>query len=265
MEAFRTQVDQAASIVVSTLSTAGAALFVVGAAVLIACLNNPKCFGSCPTYYADSAGAHVLEAEGFSYSIAPLFEARDVDRLRLRPAPDGTVRLEVRNEAFETHYINHLELLEVRHTADETALPDEQNRVLIVQHLAAPTAARDRQGKDLRAVLADPDGSVYRTDPEVLGRARVGDLEDAIELTAPPPSPPALTAWRSSYGCGTVSSIRSSSMTSCSATQARARSTGWARGWRKSVPRSSWRSGTNGRWGCKSPCGTAPATVRWRT
>ncbi|MEX2156777.1 MAG: hypothetical protein WD773_08055 [Gemmatimonadales bacterium] len=185
MESFRTHVNQASSIVVSTLSTAGAVLVVAGAAVLIACLNNPKCFGSCPTYYADSAGTHVLEAEGFSYSIAPLFEARDVDRLRFPAASDGTVRIEVRNEAFETHYINHLELLEVRHAEGEFVLPDEQNRPVIVRDLAAAAAARDRRGTDLGAILADPDGSVYRTDPEVLSRARVGDLEDAIELTAP--------------------------------------------------------------------------------
>src|SRR5678809_654746 len=78
----------------------------------LACALDPKCFGSCPTFYRDSAGTPVLEAEGFSYSIAPLFEARDVDRLRARPGSDGKLALEVRNEAFETHFLNHLELLE---------------------------------------------------------------------------------------------------------------------------------------------------------
>jgi hypothetical protein len=188
MEAFRTRVDHAASIIVSTLATAGTTMAVGGMIVFIECLSNPKCFGSCPTYYADSAGTYVLEAEGFSYSVAPLFEARDVDRLRLRAAPDGNVRIEVRNEAFETHYINHLELLEVRHAADETALPDERNRPLLVRGLAGPVSARDRLGRDLRVTLANPDGNVYRTDPHVLSRARVGDLEDAIELTAPAPA-----------------------------------------------------------------------------
>ncbi len=181
MESFRTQIDPAKTFLVSTLATVGT----IAAGVAIACAMDPKCFGSCPTYYSDSAGTLVLEAEGFSYSVAQLFEARDVDRLRLRAAPDGIVRLEVRNEAFETHYINHLELLEVRHSSEETVLPDEINRPLVVRDVAPTASARDRLGRNLRAVLAAPDGDVYRTDPKLLGRARVGDLEDAIEIAVP--------------------------------------------------------------------------------
>jgi hypothetical protein len=57
----------------------------------------------------------VEEAELFSNSIAPLFEARDVDRLQAQPDANGMLRLDVRNEAMETHYINHLQLFEVQH------------------------------------------------------------------------------------------------------------------------------------------------------
>jgi hypothetical protein len=184
MESFRTQVNMTNTILVSTLATVGA----MAAGVVIACAADPKCFGSCPTYYSDSAGTLVLEAEGFSYSVAQLFEARDVDRLRLRAAPDGIVRLEVRNEAFETHFINHLELLDVRHSSEETVLPDEQNRPLVVRELVPLATGRDRLGRDVRDVLAAPDGNVYRTDAQVLGRARGGDLEDAIEISVPAPS-----------------------------------------------------------------------------
>jgi hypothetical protein len=179
MEVFRTRVDNATSIVVSLLATGGAAF---GTGLLAVAI-----FGSCPTYYADSAGVLALEAEGFSYSIAPLFEARDVDRLALAPGPHGAVRLEVRNEALETHDINHLELLEVRHAAEETALTDERNAPLVVRDLRAPRRATDRLGRDVRALLAASDGEVYRTDARVLDRARGGDLEDAIEIAFPAP------------------------------------------------------------------------------
>ena len=52
--------------------------------------DGPQVFRLLPTAYSDSAGVAVLEAEGFSYSIAPLFEMRDVDRLRARPDSDGS-------------------------------------------------------------------------------------------------------------------------------------------------------------------------------
>lgn len=181
MESYRTFVDGTRTLLVSSLATVG----VIAATVAIACIADPKCFGSCPTYYSDSAGTLVLEAEGFSYSVAQLFEARDVDRLRFSTAPDGIVRLEVRNEAFETHYINHLELLEVRHTADETVLPDELNRPLVVRDLTGIASARDRLGRNVAPRLAASDGDAYRTDPEILGAARVGDLEDGIEIAVP--------------------------------------------------------------------------------
>jgi hypothetical protein len=183
MESFRTEVDGGKTFLVSTLATVGT----LAAAVGIACAIDPKCFGSCPTYYSDSSGTLVLEAEGFSYSVAQLFEARDVDRLRLRAPVDGVVRLEVRNEAFETHYVNHLELLEVRHSTAETVLPDELNRPIAVREGVPLATARDRLGRDVRAVLAGGDGQAYRSDPRLVERARVRDLEDAIEFTVPVP------------------------------------------------------------------------------
>jgi len=159
----------------------------IGGFVAIACALDPKCFGSCPTVYADSAGALVLEAEGFSFSIAPLFEMRDVDRLRAQPGPDGIVRLEIRNEALETHYINHLELLEVRHAADEVVVPDPAGRAIAAKGLRPPLRATDRAGRDVRAVLAAHDGVAFRTDSATLARANAEDAEDWIdlELTAP--------------------------------------------------------------------------------
>ncbi len=140
LESFRTSVDGAATVGLSLLATAGT----IGLGVAIACAIDPKCFGSCPTYYSDSAGTPVLEAEGFSYSIAPLFESRDVDRLRARPTGDGTLRLEVRNEAFETHFINHLELLEATHAPGELVAPDPRGHPVAVAEQRSPRAAWDR-------------------------------------------------------------------------------------------------------------------------
>jgi hypothetical protein len=183
METYRSTVDGAATVGISLLATAGT----IGLGIGIACAMDPKCFGSCPTFYSDSAGTFRLEAEGFSYSIAPLFEARDVDRLRAATSLDGTLRLEVRNEAYETHYLNHLELLEVSHALDEFVVPDASGRPLAVRRLRPATRAIDRVGHDLQATLAQADGQVTRTDDALLGRTTENDLEDHIDLTLPVP------------------------------------------------------------------------------
>ncbi len=188
LESYQTAINGGASVGISLLATAG----VIGIGVGIACAIDPKCFGSCPTYYSDSAGIPVLEAEGFSYSVAPLFEARDVDRLRGRPDPNGTFRLEVRNEAFETHYINHLELLEATHDPGGFVLPDHEGNPLVLSRQVASRSAKDRSGRDVHDLVLGADGRVYQTAASVMNQAASAEctgghpcaqLEDWIELT----------------------------------------------------------------------------------
>ena len=142
-------------------------------------------FGSCPTFYSDSAGTQLLEAEGFSYSIAPLFEQRDLDRLRAVPTADGRLVLHVRNEALETHYINHLELLETRHSTDEFALPEQNGRPIAVADLRPPGSVSDRAGRDISGSVSAADSIVFSTAEQTLANVAAGDLDDYIDLAAP--------------------------------------------------------------------------------
>ena len=148
MEAFGGKTHVAKSVAVSTAG------IVLGGAATIVLLK--AIFGSCPTFYADSAGTELLQGEGFSYSIAPLFEQRDVDRLRLTDAPGGRITLRVRNEALETHYINHFELLEIERAADELALGDNTGHPVAVRNLTSPSM-RDRAGRDHRPAITRPE------------------------------------------------------------------------------------------------------------
>jgi hypothetical protein len=86
----------------------------VSLAVTAACLVNPKaCFGSCPTFYVSDGDRPVLQAEGFSDSIAPSLEATDVDALyRARPR-DRVLSVRMTNEALETHVVKRVEVLAV--------------------------------------------------------------------------------------------------------------------------------------------------------
>jgi hypothetical protein len=78
------------------------------------CASSPKaCFGSCPTFYGWDGRAMALQAEGFSASIARSLEETDVDALASDNLRDGPYALVMRNEAFETHFVDSVRLLSV--------------------------------------------------------------------------------------------------------------------------------------------------------
>lgn len=167
----RTAIYLPVSMAISTVATA---------ALLVAI------FGSCPTIYADSAGIAVLQAESFSYSVAPLLAKRDVDRLDVTPDSNGVIRLDVRNEALETHYIDQLELLEVHLRADELVVPAPRGTPVAIRNQIEPASARDRTGRDVRRLIATADEAVFATTDSVLASAAGGGpAEDYLELTVP--------------------------------------------------------------------------------
>jgi hypothetical protein len=178
LEVFERHVNPIRTAIYLPISMAVSAIATV--AVLVAI------FGSCPTIYADSAGTAVLQAESFSYSVAPLLAKRDVDRLDVTPDSSGVIRLDVRNEALETHYIDQLELLEVRHRADELVVPAPRGTPVAVRNQVAPASARDRTGRDVRRLIASADETVFSTvDSVLIAAAAGGPNEDFLELTAP--------------------------------------------------------------------------------
>jgi hypothetical protein len=182
LETFRTRASMPETVLITLLATAAA---VVGASFLAVAI-----FGSCPTVYSEDEQGPLLEAETFSHSIARLLESRDLDRLRARADGAGTVRLEVRNEALETHYINHLQLLEVAHAPGQLAVPDADGRPVILGEIRPFATAVDRDGRDAAPALAAADGVVFQTSPARLDAAAAGDLEDWIDLTTAGPLPP---------------------------------------------------------------------------
>ena len=179
MEAFRGSIDGAPTVLASMAGTVLGAFAFTAAAIAI--------FGSCPTVYSDSAGAGRLEAESFSYSIAPLFEARDVDRLRATHDAQGNVKLEVRNEALETHFLNHIELLAVDHEPGEVVHVTGGGDLLALHELAQPEGVRDRAGRNVLTQVLAEDEIVYETAAAVSRGVHKDNLHDYIDvwLTAP--------------------------------------------------------------------------------
>ncbi len=174
MESFQTPVNTGATVVGSAAVTTGT---VVVAAALAAVI-----FGSCPTIYSLEGVEPLFEAESFSYSVAPGFEVRDVDRLSIDPRTGNLVELEVRNEALETHYINHIELMEVVHSESESVFADPEGHPIIVGSLRAPDVVIDRSGRHIEGIVGTADEKAWRTDRLRLQNVSTDDMEDYIDL-----------------------------------------------------------------------------------
>jgi len=178
IEAFQATTEVGRSVVLSVLAT--------GVSVVAGAFLAVAIFGSCPTVYAHTDAGLELQSEAFSYSISPLLESRDVDRLELTPDEDGVIRLELRNEALETHYINHLELLGVSHGPDVRALSDERGLPLGAGTLVPPTRALDRDGRDVLPDMVHRDSRAFSSTVDRIVSASSADSRDHVELAFPP-------------------------------------------------------------------------------
>ncbi len=174
MESYQTPVNVGATAVGSVGTTVG----VTAAAVLGIMLV----FGSCPTVYSLEADSAVLEAELFSYSIAPAFQMRDIDRLGIPATTSGYFDLEVRNEMLETHYIDHLEVLEVVHGPDQKAYPDKKGRPLVAGNLISPTVAIDQAGRNVLDAVSEADGVAWSATEERLATVTEDDFLNHLDF-----------------------------------------------------------------------------------
>jgi hypothetical protein len=182
-------------------------------------------------------------------SFSTLLEGRDVDRLAVQADVNGRVQLEIRNEALETHMINQVELLEVRHAPGESVVPDARGRPLVLGARQSMARATDRSNREVLGVLAARDTFHFASTDALLAHATVTDFRDHIDLTLPRPS--------GHDSIGLVLRLRNSLLNTVLfydlmlGSQAPKHWTGWARTCNASVPPWRWAAGI----GHTSACG----------
>jgi hypothetical protein len=158
----------------------GVLAFVTGVSLVATalCIANPKaCFGSCPTFYATDGERDVLQAEGFSASVARAFEATDVDALWLAHPKGRAFDVRMTNEALETHMVDRVRLLAAPRAHGERVLR-AGDVYYPTQSLDPPRTCESPLGSCLAEVLkAD--------DREYLSPASAEDLteHETIDLT----------------------------------------------------------------------------------
>lgn len=122
-------------------------------ALSVYCAANPKaCFGSCPTFYAWDGEKMALQAEGFSASVTPSLEAKDIDALyRTKPSgPDFEIR--VTNEAMETHVIRYVNLLALPRPENGRTFATSSGEFWQAPEIIEPTVCIASEGDCLAAI-----------------------------------------------------------------------------------------------------------------
>ena len=146
------------------------------------CLADPKqCFGSCPTVYVPDRDSMLMVAELFSTSISPSLARSDLDRLCTVDG-EAPFPIMVTNEAVESHYIDKLQFVYVPHDPDETALPQPGGSIVLGGRRTLDVSARSSQDLDLTHTLRYPDGTSWRSGPELLLTLPPDDPFDHVDI-----------------------------------------------------------------------------------
>jgi hypothetical protein len=159
-----------------------ATLAAIGGGTVITLGMFKALFGSCPTVYSLDEEERVLEAELFSHSISARYQDNDLDRLQLKPGPDGSVTINVANEALETHYIDSLSLLVVDHPTSYEAFPMAAQGVILMGEEAPLLSAVSKSDDDVTNRLAERDGNAYQSGTKLLEAFSQSFEDDWIEL-----------------------------------------------------------------------------------
>lgn len=152
-----------------------AALSIMGVPTLIAsiyCITNPKaCFGSCPTFYALENGKWSMMSEGFSSSISPSFEKKDIDMLYWADDPGKEMSLKLTNEALETHVIRYVDLLAFPESGGEKVFATEEGQFYRTSKIIAPLSCMAEEENCLSLVKEmDRQERFCGADPKNLSR-----------------------------------------------------------------------------------------------
>ncbi|MDE0400339.1 MAG: hypothetical protein OXL96_21295 [Candidatus Poribacteria bacterium] len=135
-------------------------------------------FGSCPTFYVSDGNRPILQAEGFSASVAPSLEASDIDALyHARPA-NSRFKVQMKNEMLETHVVRHVDLLAVKRESGGRVFQTADGTFWETDTIVEPNAAAAPEGDCLK-LLQHIDGQerFSEADSEYLAARETLDIE----------------------------------------------------------------------------------------
>jgi hypothetical protein len=142
----------------SSSATVLGLLTIITGVFTVVCIANPKaCFGSCPTFYAYNGENYILQSEGFSSSISPALEEKDVDALYRIDPQSNDFTIQLKNEAYETHIIRSANILALPKPEGGRVLSTPDGEFYQVLNITEASSATASEG-DISEKLCSFDG-----------------------------------------------------------------------------------------------------------
>jgi len=146
-----------ASYILGGLAITGGALFVAGIIVLAT-------KSSCPFVSAYDGDNMALQGEIYGGAIYPQLARDDYMELKMAPAPNGNLQLQISNELKERQYTDLAELIVVTHNEDVRVMVDENGKLYSISAPVSPVAATVANRDVLPLLSKQKDDQYYSFD-----------------------------------------------------------------------------------------------------
>ena len=164
------------SYVLGGLAIAGGALLVTGIIILAT-------KSSCPFVSAYDGNNMVLQGEIYGGAIYPQMARSDYMELKMAPAPDGNLQLQISNELKEKQFTDLAELMVVTHDRNVQMMVDENGKLYSVSAPVSPVSATVA-GRDVLPLVSKQNDNTYYSFDDTLNQTGINHLNLAFNKPA---------------------------------------------------------------------------------
>jgi hypothetical protein len=140
-----------------------------------------------PPVYKDFWESYFIDAELHGAAPGQGFTITEWTAVEDSPAPDGTTKLQLRDELMEAKSIDELKIFLVDHAPGTTVMTDLKGEMHTVREPVKPRKAVDRHGHDILPLVAGRDNLLWTSPEEERNPTKKEDLRDELVFEFPKP------------------------------------------------------------------------------
>src|SRR5690349_20679860 len=115
---------------------------------------------SCPFVSPYDGNEFSLQGEIYGGAVYPQLSRHDYVKLKMAPAPDGSLKLIISNELKEVQHTDLAELITITHNEDVAVIPDQDGNIYSIKEARQPLSSYTKNNIDVTSLLAAKDGRI---------------------------------------------------------------------------------------------------------